>query len=169
MWESLALLDAAHLKAAPAARLPQPPPLARATASRLEAAAEAGHLGAHLSLLGQAALGYMVEVPAGRGYNAAQIVSYEPRTHLHLLYYPIDSGEEWVPLHALAVRRAPVSEDEAAAEAAEAAAAQALFGAEGLGEGPALPPVAEAAEDDKALPSLEALMSSDLMLANGFQ
>jgi hypothetical protein len=103
-WEALRtavvqLLPASH-------RAPTAPPLPRAAQQRTQAAARRGHTGAALALLGQGAVGYVVDVPAGRngGWLRAQVVSFEPRTHAHLLFYPADAGEEWTHLERTDVR-----------------------------------------------------------------
>jgi hypothetical protein len=80
--------------------------------------------------MGQAAVGYVVDVAAGPrgGWMRAQVVSFEPRTHAHLLYYPGSAEEEWARLERTTVRPAlpAAAEAEPALPPAVAAAADAL-------------------------------------------
>ena len=133
-WEALRsalvhVLPATH-------KAPRPPPMPRAQQQRLQAAARRGHTGASLALLGQGAVGYVLEVaedrPGRTGWLRAQVVAFEPRTHAHLLFYPADAGEEWARLERTTVRHAPPALAAAARHALppEEAAAAAL----GLGD-----------------------------------
>ena len=145
-WEALRtavvqLLPANH-------RAPTAPPLPRAALQRMQAAARRGHTGASLALLGQGAVGYVVDVPAGRngGWLRAQVVSFEPRTHAHLLFYPADAGEEWTRLERTDVRPVevvapPPAEDAAPGplglvdDWADDALLSSLYAADGVADG----------------------------------
>ena len=127
-WESL---RSSLVQALPAStRTPRPPPMPRAAQQRLQAAARRGSTGAALALMGQAAVGYVLDVAAGPrwGWMRAQVVSFEPRTHAHLLYYPGSSEEEWARLDRTTVRPAlpAAAEAEPPLPPAVAAAADAL-------------------------------------------